>query len=157
MKFFEDIAVGEKREIGRHTFGADEIKVFAKKYDPQIFHVDEVAAKASHFGGLIASGWHTSAICMRFVVADKNREDDALRARGEPVAASGPSPGVRDVRWVKPIHAGDTVTFTTEVREKRDTTRPGYGLIVSGNTGINQNGELVYSVSGAVFVARRPK
>ncbi|HVG51499.1 MAG TPA: MaoC family dehydratase [Xanthobacteraceae bacterium] len=157
MKFFEDLVVGERREIGRHIFGADEIKAFARKYDPQPFHTDEAAAERSHFKRLVASGWHTSAICMRFVVADKDREDGALRSRGQPVAASGPSPGVRDVRWIKPVYAGDTITFTTEVKEKRDTSRRGYGLLVSANTGTNQHGDVVYSVQGAVFVERRIK
>ncbi len=157
MKFYEDIVTGVRSEIGRHTFGLDEIMRFARKFDPQPFHVDEAAAAKSQYGGIIASGWHTCAVCMKHVVAAKDREDADMRARGEPVAASGPSPGVRDVRWIKPVYPGDTITFTTEVKEKRESSRPGYGLIVSQNTGTNQNGELVYSVQGAVFVQRRPK
>ena len=86
---------------------------------------------------------------------DRNREDDALRAAGKPVAASGPSPGVRDIRWLKPVYPGDTITFTSEIVGKRDTSRPGYGLVTTTTTGTNQHGELVYSVQGAVFVERR--
>jgi acyl dehydratase len=157
MKYFEDIKVGELSELGSHTFTAEEIKAFAIKYDPQPFHVDEEAAARSQFGRLCASGWHTAAICMRHVVDEKNRESAAQRARGEPVANNGPSPGVRDVRWIKPVFVGDTITFASEIKELRDVSRPGYGLVVASNTGTNQHGELVYSVQGALFVERRPK
>jgi acyl dehydratase len=155
MKFFEDIMIGDRREIGGHTFAIEEIKAFALKYDPQPFHIDEAAAARSHFGKLCASGWHISAMCMRHVVLANQREDEALRRRGEPVAISGPSPGVRDVRWIRPVYPGDTITFVSEIKDKRDTKRPGYGLVVAYNTGTNHHGELVYSVQGAVFVERR--
>jgi acyl dehydratase len=156
MRFFEDIRVGERSEIGSHTFKADAMIVFAKKFDPQPFHVSEKAAARSHFGKLAASGWYTSAVCMRHIVDANRREDDARRTRGEPIAKSGPSPGVRDVRWLKPVYAGDTVSFASEIVEARASSRPGYGLIVTKSTGINQHGDLVYSVQGAVFVERRP-
>jgi acyl dehydratase len=157
MKFFEDITVGDRSDLGSHTFTAEEIKRFATKFDPQPFHVDEAAAARSHFGKLAASGWHTSAMCMRHVVGFNRREDAAMRQRGEKVAASGPSPGVRDVRWLKPVYVGDTITFASEIIGKRDTSRSGYGLVVASNTGTNQDGELVYSAQGAVFVERRIK
>jgi acyl dehydratase len=156
MKFFEDLAIGDRKEMGAHTFTADEIKAFARQYDPQPFHIDEAAAARSHFGGLCASGWHTSAMCMRLSVKSLREEDEAMRRRGEPVARSGPSPGVRDIKWHKPVYPGDTITFTNETRDKRDSSRKGFGLIVSYNTGTNQKGELVYSAQGAVFVERRP-
>jgi acyl dehydratase len=155
MKFFEDIPIGERTELGSHTFTAEEIKAFARKYDPQPFHVDEAAAARSHFGKLCASGWHTSAMCMRYLVRSNQQADEAMRRRGERVAVSGPSPGVRDVRWLKAVYVGDTITFTTEIKDKRDTFRQGYGLVVAHNTATNQNGELVYSAQGAVFVERR--
>jgi acyl dehydratase len=155
MRYLEDIKVGERNEIGSHTFGREEIIAFAKKYDPQPFHVDEAAAARSHFGGLCASGWQTSAVCMRLIVEANRREDERLRAQGLPVAASGPSPGVRDVRWLKPVYVGDTISFATEILEARPSSRPGYGLVVTRSTGTNQHGEPVYSVQGAVFVERR--
>jgi acyl dehydratase len=155
MRFFDDIPLGERILLGSHTFGLEEITEFARKFDPQRFHVDEEAARKSPYGRLCASGWHTSAICMRHTVAAKDREDAVLRAAGKPVARSGPSPGVRDVRWVKPVYPGDTITFESEIRDKRDSSRPGYGLLVTVTTGTNQNGELVYSVQGAVFIERR--
>ena len=157
MKFFEDIKVGERTELGSHTFLAEEIKAFARQFDPQPFHVDEEAAARSHFHKLCASGWHTSSVCMRHIVEGNQREDEALRTRGEPVAKSGPSPGVRDVRWLKPVYVGDTISFASEIKEARDSGRPGHGLVVAYNTGTNQHGERVYSVQGAVFVERRPK
>ena len=157
MRFYEDITIGERSDLGSHTFEAEAIKAFARKYDPQPFHVDEEAAKRSHFGGLVASGWHTAAVCMRHNVDGKYRDDAALRAGGKLVAASGPSPGVRDIRWHKPIYPGDTITFISEITDKRDTSRPGYGLVTTSTTGTNQHGDVVYSVSGAVFVERREK
>ncbi len=156
MRYFEDIKVSERRELGSHTFNAGEIIAFARKFDPQPFHIDEAAAARSHFGKLCASGWHTSALCMRHIVDANQREDEARRARGEPVANSGPSPGVRDVQWIKPVYVGDTISFASEIVEVRASSRAGLGLVVTRSTGTNQHGELVYSVQGAVFVERRP-
>ena len=157
MQYFEDIKLGKGGEIGRHTFTAGEIKAFAARFDPQPFHLSEEAAARSHFGKLCASGWHTSSVCMRLIVESNRRQAEAQRAKGEPVAKSGPSPGVRDVRWLKPVFAGDTVAFTSEIVEVRETSRPGWGLVVARHIGINQHGEQVYSIQGAVFVERRPR
>jgi acyl dehydratase len=157
MHFFEDIRIGETHEIGRHTFTADGIKRFAARYDPQPFHLDEAAAARSHFGALCASGWHTAAVCMRMLVARKDRVVAELAARGEKVATWGPSPGFRELKWLKPVYAGDTITYATEPVEKRESkSRPGWGLLFSRNTGTNQRGELVYSFIGSAFVERRP-
>jgi acyl dehydratase len=157
MQFFEDIRIGQKSEIGRHTFTAEEIKRFAARYDPQPFHLDEAAAERSHFGALCASGWHTAAVCMRLLVARKDRVVAELTARGEPVATWGPSPGFRELKWVKPVYVGDTITYASEPIEKRESkSRPGWGLMFSRNTGTNQHGELVYSFIGSAFIERRP-
>jgi acyl dehydratase len=156
MHFFEDIRIGERSEIGRHTFTAEEIKRFAARYDPQPFHLDEAAAARSHFGALCASGWHTAAICMRLLVARKDRVVAELAARGEPIATWGPSPGFRELKWVKPVYVGDTITYATEPIEKRESrSRPDWGLLFSRNTGTNQRGELVYSFIGSAFIERR--
>jgi acyl dehydratase len=156
MQFFEDIRIGQKSEIGRHTFTAEEIKRFAARYDPQPFHLDEAAATRSHFGALCASGWHTAAVCMRMLVARKDRVVAELEARGEPVATWGPSPGFRELKWVKPVYVGDTITYASEPIEKRESkSRPGWGLLFSRNTGTNQHGELVYSFIGSAFIERR--
>jgi acyl dehydratase len=158
MTYFEDLRIGDRAEIGSHTFTADEIKAFAREFDPQPFHLDEEAAARSHFGALCASGWHTAAVCLRHVVDDRHRRQAALHGRGEPVAKTGPSPGLRDLRWPKPVYAGDTISFATEIVELRDNPgRPEVGLRVARNTGTNQRGELVYSVLSSTYIERRNK
>ncbi|HUI95320.1 MAG TPA: MaoC family dehydratase [Xanthobacteraceae bacterium] len=156
MRYFEDMRVGERADLGSHTFTADEIKAFARRYDPQRFHVDEAAAARTHFGALCASGWHTAAVFMRHFVEAEQRDAEALRAGGETPAQAGPSPGIRDLRWPRPVYAGDTISFVREVTELRaQTTRPGWGLVVGRNTGTNQDGALVLAFFGAKFVQRR--
>jgi len=156
VKFLEDIVVGERIALGSHTFTADDIKAFARRFDPQPFHLDEAAAARSHFGALCASGWHTAATWMRLMLQHQRIEDAAMRARGEPVAALGPSPGFHELKWLRPVYAGDTVHYATEVLGKRESnSRRGWGLISIRNTGINQNGEPVLSFLSAAFVERR--
>jgi acyl dehydratase len=156
MKFFEDMAVGERAELGSHTFTAEDIKSFARKYDPQPFHVDEEAAARSPFGALCASGWHSAAIWMRLMVEHQVRDDTALRQRGEAVAAFGPSPGFRELKWLKPVYAGDTISYATEIVDKRNSnSRPSWGLMSIRNTGVNQKGEPVISFISVAFVERR--
>jgi acyl dehydratase len=157
MKFFEDIQVGETSEIGRHTFTAEDIKSFASRYDPQPFHLDEAAAARSHFGALCASGWHTVCVWMRLVIELRRRQDEERRARGEPVATLGPSPGFRELKWLKPVYVGDIITYVSEVIEARPlASRPEWGLVTSRYTGNNQRGEPVISFVSPVLVARRP-
>ncbi len=156
MKFFEDIRVGDTADVGGHTFTADNIKAFARRFDPQPFHMDEAAAKRSHFGALCASGWHTAAAWMRLLIDYRRRMDEAARARGEPVAIRGPALGFRDLKWLKPVYAGDTIAYKTEVIELRESaSRPGFGLMRSRTTGVNQNGEPVITLVSATFVERR--
>jgi acyl dehydratase len=156
MKFFDDIAIGERFELGRHTFSADAIKAFARSFDPQTFHLDEAAAARSHFGALCASGWHTASVWMRLMVDYQRREDAALRARGEPVATLGPSPGFRELKWLKPVYVGDTISYATEVLETRTSnSRPEWGIMTIRNTGVNQKGEPVISFVSVAFVERR--
>src|SRR5258707_13624061 len=102
MTYFEVLRVGTRSEVGSHTFTADEIKAFARELDPQPFHLDEEAAARSHFGALCASGWHTPAVCLRHVVLARQRQQAELRRRGEPVARTGPSPALRDLKLPRP-------------------------------------------------------
>ena len=156
MKFWDDIAVGDKSELGRFTFTAENIKAFARRFDPQAFHLDEAAAARSHFGALCASGWHTASIWMRLMVEHERGENAARRGRGEAVATLGPSPGFRELKWLKAVYVGDTVTYATEVIEKRPSaSRPEWGLITIRNTGANQKGEAVISFISVAFVERR--
>ena len=157
MNYFEDIEIGARREIGRHTFTADEIKTFAAAHDPQPFHVDEKAAAISQFGRLCASGWHTAGVCMRLL----DRRPQTARRRGAgarpDLGAWGPSPGFRDLKWLKPVYVGDTIGFATEPVETRlSQSRAGWGLVTMRHTGTNQHGELVYSIIVSAFVQCRP-
>ena len=156
MRFFEDIEVGHRRELGSFTFTADLIKKFASQYDPQRFHLDEEEGRKSLFGGLAASGWHVGSVCMKLLVADGQRQAREAAARGEAVAVWGPSPGFRDLRWLKPVLAGDTITFGTEVESLRASEkRPEWGILQARNTGINQRDEVVFSFLATAFVPRR--
>jgi acyl dehydratase len=156
MRFFEDIEVGQRRELGSFTFTAELIKKFAMQFDPQRFHLDEEEGRNSLFGGLAASGWHVGSVCMKLLVADGQRQAQEAAARGEPVAAWGPSPGFRELRWIRPVLAGDTISFSSEVESLRTSEkRPEWGILQARNTGINQRGEPVYSLLATAFVPRR--
>ena len=156
MKFFEDIRVGDRNEFGSHTFSGEEIKAFARKYDPQLFHVDEEAAAKSHFGALCASGFHTACMWMKLATAYRQQEEKAQRQVGTPIPRHGPSPGYRDLKWPRPVYVGDTISFAGEVVEARAIrTRPNWGIVSSMSTGTNQNGDLVISFVGSIFVERR--
>jgi acyl dehydratase len=158
MKYFDDIRVGDLFEVGRHTFIADDIKGFARRFDPQLFHVDEGAAERSHFGALCASGWHTAVVWLRLMNDHRRGLAEAMRARGEPVAAFGPALGFRDLKWLKPVYVGDTIEYKSEVIETRPSnSRPERGLMIFRTTGANQNGDLVISLISTAFVERRPE
>jgi acyl dehydratase len=155
--YYEDIVIGEPIGMGSHTFTAAEIKTFAERFDPQAFHLDEAAAERSPFGRLCASGWHTMAVWMRLMVDYRQRKAAEMSARGEPLPALGPSPGFRDLRWLKPVYAGDTISYCSEVIEKRTSkSRLGWGLISIRTTGVNQSGETVVSVVSTAFAECRP-
>jgi acyl dehydratase len=156
MGFFEDMEIGDRRELGSFTFTAELIKKFAAQFDPQRFHLDEQEGRNSLFGGLAASGWHVGSVCMKLLVADGQRETREAVARGEKVAIWGPSPGFRELRWIKPVLANDTIHFASEVETKRSSEkRPEWGILQARNTGINQRGELVFSFLATAFVPRR--
>jgi acyl dehydratase len=156
MRFFEDIEIGQRREVGSFTFTADGIKKFAAQFDPQRFHLDEEEGRKSLFGGLAASGWHVGSVCMKLLVADGQRQAREALARGEQVAVWGPSPGFRELRWIRPVLAGDTISFASEVESLRpSSSRPEWGILQARNTGTNQRGELVFSLLATAFVPRR--
>jgi acyl dehydratase len=156
MRFFEDIEIGAQRDFGSFTFTGDAIKNFATQFDPQRFHLDEEAGRKSLFGGLAASGWHVAAVCMKLLVTDGQRQMKDAIARGEQVAVWGPSPGFRELRWIRPVLAGDTVSFSNQVETKRtSSSRPQWGILQARNTGTNQRGEVVFSFLATAFVPRR--
>jgi acyl dehydratase len=157
MNYYEDIEAGFRREIGAYTFSAETIKKFAAKYDPQRFHLDEEEGRKSLFGGLAASGWHVAAVCMRMLVTDGQRRIKEAQARGEKVGTPGPSPGIRDLRWIRPVLAGDTISFSTTLQSKRvSTSRAGWGILQTRADGVNQRGEQVFSIGDwSAFVPLR--
>jgi acyl dehydratase len=156
MYFFEDIEIGQRREVGSFTFTAELIKRFAAQFDPQPFHLDEEAGRQSLFGGLAASGWHVGSVCMKLLVADGQRQAAEAAARGETIAVWGPSPGFRELRWIKPVLAGDTVSYASTVESLRPSeSRPEWGILQARNTGTNQRGELAFSLLASAFVPRR--
>lgn len=158
MKFFEDLKVGDVIPVGRHTFNAYEIKAFAQRFDPQLFHMDEAAAEKSHFGALCASGWHTAAAWMRLMVDHRRGQMEAAAARGEKVPSMGPALGLRDLKWLKPVYVGDTIDYKSEVTELRvSNSRPDTGLMTILSSGVNQKGETVISFVSTTFVERREK
>jgi acyl dehydratase len=156
MRFFEDIEVGQRRELGSFAFTADDIRKFARQFDPQPFHLDEEEGRKSLFGGLAASGWHVGSVCMKLLVADGQRQAREAAARGDKVAIWGPSPGFRELRWIRPVLAGDIVSFASEVESLRASDkRPEWGILQARNTGTNQRGELAFSMLATAFVPRR--
>ncbi|MBF9197230.1 MaoC family dehydratase [Microvirga terrestris] len=154
--YFEDLVIGETEELGSYTFLPDDIIGFAKQYDPQPFHVDAEAAKNSLFGALCASGWHTASVWMKHMVGHRDRIRAYALAHGQRPARLGPSPGFSNLKWIKPVYAGDTIIYRTTVTAKRPSaSRPEWGLVFHHNTGTNQNGEEVFAFDGMVFWERR--
>jgi acyl dehydratase len=154
--YFEDRVIGEMADLGSHTFAMDEIIAFAREYDPQPFHIDAEAAKASLFGALCASGWHTAAHYIRLSVALRQKIEAEIAAAGGRNAIYGPSPGFKNVRWLKPVYVGDTIAFRTRTSEKIDLkSRPDRGLMRFETQGRNQKGEIVFAITGQILVERR--
>jgi acyl dehydratase len=155
--WFEDLKVGTKTALGSELFTRESIIEFARTYDPQPFHIDEEAAKHSLFGRLTASGWHTASMWMKQFVDTRAKFAKEGGPGGEPVPRPGPSPGFTKLRWHRPVYAGDTIAFASELADKRVTSRSGWGLIFSHNTGTNQDGVVVYEFTGSAFWPLRPK
>ena len=152
--WFEDVPLGQKITIGSYEFTEENIIAFAKKYDPQPFHLDHEAAARSPYGGLIASGWHTSAVWMKLMIAHRY----ASIAAGAPqTQANFVSPGVREIRWLRPVRPGMILTYTNEPSAKLDwPSLPQYGLLEGNNEARDQEGTLVYTFINRVLIARRP-
>lgn len=144
-RWFEDITIDEAFPLGSHTFGEEEIIRFATLYDPQYFHTDPELARHTHFGGLIASGWHTVSVGHRRMVDALEAEEQRLRGLGQEPGVSGPSPGVNSMEFKVPVRPGDTVTYELVVTGKRASNSiPGWGLLFNRISAVNQRGELVY-------------
>jgi acyl dehydratase len=145
MRYFEDFEPGQTLETGEYELSRRELVTFARMYDPQPFHVDEQAARDSPFGGLVASGWHTTAIFMRLYV-----EAVLLDTAGMG------SPGVERIRWLVPVRPGDVLRGRATIAEATPSeTRPDRGTIVNDCELLNQRDEVVLTMRVRGFVARR--
>jgi acyl dehydratase len=153
--YYEDIRVGDVSTLGAHTFTREGIIAFAVLYDPQPFHLSEEAGRASMYGSLIASGWHTAGIFMRLLIDWRDRTRATRAALGEQLPELGVSPGFRDMRWPAPVRAGDTVAYSSRVEAVRETRRPQWGLVTGRNIGLNQHGAEVFAFTSLVLWARR--
>lgn len=143
--YFEDHVPGSVYHVGSFVVTEEEIIAFAKQYDPQVFHVDPEAARKSSFGGLVASGWHTVVLAMRMIAEHRLHR----------VKNFG-SPGVDELRWLKPVRPGDTLSVRVTVLEaKPSRSKPDRGLITGLVEVLNQNGETVTSWKGMNIVRRR--
>jgi acyl dehydratase len=155
-RYFEDLAVGQRADLDPFTFDKEAITAFARKYDPQPFHVDEEAARQSHFGGLVASGWHTGAAYMRQLIAQRKRISAKILAQGGTLPIPGPSPGFNNLLWRTPVYAGDTLRFSSEIVAKRPVSRPGWGLVFFHNKAVNQDDRRVFEFEAIAFWQMRP-
>ncbi len=147
MQYFEDIAVGTTSSFGRYEVKRDEVTAFARKFDPQPFHLSDEAAAATHFGRLSASGWHTCAMTMAMLV--ENLKTHRQAGLG--------SPGIDELRWLTPVYPGDTLRCESEVLEKRQSaSRPEMGIFKSRLTVFNQDDVAVMTMISNGLVATRP-
>jgi acyl dehydratase len=145
--WWEDLAVGQVRDLGSLSPSAEEIVAFASQFDPQPFHLDPEAAKASVFGGLCASGWHTCSLAMRLMVTNFLHESSSLG-----------SPGLENIKWLKPVFPGDTLRLQHTITEKRVMgKRPDVGLVRTIWEMFNQQGDKVLHMEGyGMFRLRSP-
>jgi acyl dehydratase len=144
-RYWEDFKVGEVEQIGGKRVDKEEVIAFARQYDPQPFHVDEAAAKQSMYGGLIASGWHTGAMVMRMMC-------DAYLLQ----SASVGSPGIDNLKWLKPVRPGDTIRAQRTTLETRvSKSKPDIGIVNNLWEVFNQDGEMVMSMQGYGMFRRR--
>jgi len=142
--FLEDLRVGQRFSSGSHTIDEAQIKAFAAQFDPQPFHLDGEAAKATLFGRLAASGWHTAAITMKLLV------ESGLPLRGGIIGSGG------EVSWPRPTRPGDTLTVVSEIEEITPShSRPDRGMIRVRSETRNQHGEIVQVLIAKLVVPRR--
>jgi acyl dehydratase len=154
--FFEEIELDREEMLGLHHFTREAILRFARAYDPQPFHLDDEAARHSHFGALCASGWHTAAAWMKCYTAFNERHRLERAGRGECLPEIGPSPGFQNLKWLKPVYVGDTITYAYRTKEKRPLrSKADWGLVQFNTHGSNQKEELVFSFDGKVLVRMR--
>lgn len=147
MKYFEDMEVGAETIFGDYDVTREEVLEFARKYDPQPFHLSDGAAAKTHFGRLAASGWHTCAMTMAVIV--RHLSEDRQAGLG--------SPGVDELRWLKPVYPGDRLTVSGKILEKTPSrSKPEIGSIRTETIVTNQDGVRVMRFISIVLMLRRP-
>ena len=147
FRYFEDFRPGETFPLGSRTITEADIIAFARDYDPQLFHIDPEAAQRSSFGGLVASGWHSCGIFMRLAVDSLLKESSALA-----------SPGVDEIRWLKPARPGDRLSARLTVLEATPSrSKPDRGLVKHLGELSNQHGEVVMTIRAMSLFGRRPR
>ena len=147
MIYFEDLEIGVEREFGHYDVTREEVLEFARKYDPQPFHLSDEEAAKTHFGRIAASGWHTTAMTMAVLVAHMN---------DEPKAGLG-SPGVDELRWLRPVYPGDRITVRGKVLDKTPSrSKPDLGSFRSQTIVTNQDGVDVLRFISIALIRRRP-
>jgi acyl dehydratase len=143
--YFEDLEVGTRIETGRKVLTKEAIIAFAREWDPQPFHVDEAAARDSVFGGLIASGFHTVLTAFNLTLAASDWSDSSMG-----------SPGMKDVRWIRPVHAGDELRVVVESLETTPSkSKPDRGFVVIRYDIFNQDDVLVSQFTSTLMLKRR--
>lgn len=146
MRYFEDMAVGETASFGRYEVTREEVLDFARRYDPQPFHLSDEGAADTHFGRLAASGWHSCAMTMAMLVE---------QMKAVPTASLGAG-GIDELRWLKPVHPGDTLRCETELLDKRESaTKPHVGFTRQRMTVFNQHDEPVMTFIANALIRRR--
>jgi acyl dehydratase len=143
-RYFDDFKVGDVIELGQHTITKEEIVAFARQFDPQLFHLDEEAAAKTMFGGLIASGWHTGSLMMRLLYEGALRDTVSLG-----------SPGIDEMRWLKPVRPGDTLSARMIITEcVPSRSKPDRGIVRSLLEMRNQNGDVMVTIKGMSLLGR---
>ena len=147
MIWFEDIEIGRETDFGSYEVTREEVLDFARKYDPQPFHLSDEAAARTHFGRLAASGWHTCAMVMAVIARHVVKEEQAGLG----------SPGIDELRWLKPVYPGDTLHVSSRIVDIRPSrSKPEIGSFRSATTVTNQDGVPVLTFTSIVLMRRRP-
>ena len=147
MRYFEDLEVGAETDFGTYAVTREEVLEFARKYDPQLFHLSDEAAAKTHFGRLSASGWHTAAMTMAVI---------ARKVVAEEQAGLG-SPGIDELRWLKPVYPGDTLHVRGRIVDRTPSrSKPDLGSFRTETTVTNQDGVPVMRFTSIVLIRRRP-
>jgi len=147
MIYFDDLEIGQETLFGHYDVTREEVLEFAQKYDPQPFHLSDEAAAKTHFGRLAASGWHTCAMTMAVIARHVVATDQAGLG----------SPGVDELRWLKPVYPGDRLTVTGKIVEKTPSrSKPQIGVIRTETTVRNQDDVPVMRFTSIVMMQRRP-